>query len=80
MDMETLLPLGKVDPGLDLSDPLDIHKVADQSKLVEEIGYSSVMTEETKDDPFTVLALAANSTEALGIGTAVTITFQEALQ
>ena len=76
MDMETLLPLGKVDPGLRTpSEPLDIHKVADQSRLVEEIGYSSVMTEETKDDPFTVLTLAANSTESLGIGTAVTITF-----
>ena len=76
MDMETLLPLGKVDPGLRTpSDPLNIHTVGEQSRLVEEIGYSAVMTEETKDDPFTILTLAANATTSVGIGTAVTIAF-----
>ena len=76
MDIETLLPLGKVDPGLRAPDqPLDIRSVGSQAKIVEECGYDAVMMEETKDDPFTVLALAAQATTTLGIGTAVTIAF-----
>lgn len=76
MDLETLLPLGKVDPGLRAPEqPLDITTIGEQSKLVEELGYDAVMTEETKDDPFTVMALAAQATKSVGIGTAVAIAF-----
>lgn len=76
MDIETLLPLGKVDPGLRAPDtPLDIRQVGEMAKTVEDCGYNAVMTEETKDDPFTVMALAANATTTLGVGTAVTIAF-----
>lgn len=76
MLVETLLPLGKVDPGLRAPDtPLDIRTIGDQAKLVEEIGFDGLMTEETKDDPFVIMALAAHATSTLKVGTAVTIAF-----
>ena len=79
MKLETLLPLGKVDPGLRASDqPLDISAVADQAKLLEEIGYESLITEETKDDPFIIMGLAAQATHKLGLGTGVAIAFPRA--
>ncbi|MCL4744413.1 MAG: TIGR03617 family F420-dependent LLM class oxidoreductase [Burkholderiaceae bacterium] len=76
MKIETLLPLGKVDPGLRAPDqPLDVGKVADQARLVESLGYDGLMTEETKDDPFVIMALAAHATTTLNVGTAVAIAF-----
>lgn len=58
--VETLLPLGKVDPGLRApATPFDISTVADQARLVEALGYDRLVFEETKDDPFVVLAAAA---------------------
>lgn len=76
MKIETLLPLGKVDPGLRAPDqPLDLGKVAEQARLVESLGYDGLMTEETKDDPFVVMALAAHATTTLKVGTAVAIAF-----
>jgi probable F420-dependent oxidoreductase len=74
--LETLLPLGKVDPGLRTPDtPLDIRTVAEQAAFLEEIGYGGLVVEETKDDPFAVLTLAASATRTLRLGTAVTIAF-----
>lgn len=76
MLIETLLPMGKVDPGLRAPDkPLDIRTIGEQAKLVEECGLDGVFTEETKDDPFVVMALAAQATTTLKVGTAVTIAF-----
>jgi probable F420-dependent oxidoreductase len=76
MRLETLLPLGKVDPGLRAPEiPLDIWSVAADARLLEEIGYGGMVVEETKDDPFTLLTLAAQSTEHLRLGTSVTIAF-----
>jgi probable F420-dependent oxidoreductase len=76
MKVETLLPLGKVDPGLRAPDlPMDIATVGGQAKLVESLGYDGLMTEETKDDPFVVMGLAAQATTTLNVGTAVTIAF-----
>ena len=76
MRLETLLPLGKVDPGLRAPDiPLDIWSVARDAALLEEIGYGGLVVEETKDDPFTLLALAAQATTDLRLGTSVTIAF-----
>lgn len=76
MKIETLLPLGKVDPGLRAPDtPLDIKTIGEQAKLVESLGYDGLMTEETKDDPFVIMALAAQATTTLNVGTAVTIAF-----
>lgn len=76
MKAETLLPLGKVDPGLRTPDtPLDIAAVGSDARLVETLGYDELMVEETKDDPFVIMALAAQATTRLGLGTAVTIAF-----
>ena len=76
MKLETLLPLGKVDPGLRSPEiPLDINLVAEKAQLLESIGYSGLITEETKDDPFIVMALAAQATKTLKLGTGVAIAF-----
>ncbi|NQV22051.1 MAG: TIGR03617 family F420-dependent LLM class oxidoreductase [Rhodospirillales bacterium] len=76
MKIETLLPLGKVDPGLRASGtPLDITTVADDARLVENLGYDGLMVEETKDDPYVLMALAAQATTRLGLGTAVAMAF-----
>jgi probable F420-dependent oxidoreductase len=73
---ETLLPLGKLDPGLRAPDAsLDLGTVAHDARLVEELGYHSLLMEETKDDPFQVLALAAAATERVHVGTSVAIAF-----
>ena len=61
--LETLLPLGKVDPGLRAPEmPLDLHSIAAEARLLEEIGYDGLVVEETKDDPFILLALVAQAT------------------
>lgn len=76
MQLETLLPLGKVDPGLRAPEtPLDLGSVADSARLLEEIGYGGLVVEETKDDPFVIMTLAAQATTRLRLGTAVAIAF-----
>lgn len=76
MRLETLLPLGKVDPGLRAPEiPLDIWSVADSARLLEEIGYDGMVVEETKDDPYAILTIAASATERLRVGTAVAMAF-----
>lgn len=76
MRLETLLPLGKVDPGLRTPEtPLDINTVAQNAKLLEELGYAGLAVEETKDDPFILMALAARATTKLELTTAVAIAF-----
>jgi probable F420-dependent oxidoreductase len=76
VQVETLLPLGKVDPGLRTPDtPLDVRTVAADARRVEAMGFSGLVVEETKDDPFQVLALAAQATKRLRLGTAVAIAF-----
>ena len=76
MRAETLLPLGKVDPGLRAPEaPFDIARAAEDARRVEALGYDALMVEETKDDPFLVCALAAQATTTLGVGTAVAIAF-----
>jgi len=70
------LPLGKVDPGLRATEtPLDITTVGENAALVERLGYDGMVVEETKDDPFVVMALAAQATTTLNLSTAVTIAF-----
>ena len=76
MLLETLLPLGKVDPGLRAPEiPLDLHSIGPDARLLEEIGYDGLVVEETKDDPFILLALAAQTTRTLKLGTSVAIAF-----
>lgn len=76
MKIETLLPLGKLDPGLRTpAAALDITTVYDDARLVEDLGFDRLVVEETKDDPFQVMALAAQATATLGLGTSVAIAF-----
>ena len=76
MFLETLLPLGKVDPGLRAPEtPMDLHAIGADARLLEEIGYGGLVVEETKDDPFILMALAAQATTKLRIGTSVAIAF-----
>jgi probable F420-dependent oxidoreductase len=74
--VETLLPLGKVDPGLRaVETPLDISRVSANARLVEEMGYDGFVTEETKDDPYVIIALAAQATTRLRLTTGVAMAF-----
>jgi probable F420-dependent oxidoreductase len=76
MKIETLLPLGKLDPGLRAAaSPLDITMVAEEARLAEALGYDGIVAEETKDDPFIVLALAAQATRRVSLATTVAIAF-----
>ena len=76
MKLETLLPLGKVDPGLRAAEtPLDISRVGADARLVEEMGYDGLVTEETKDDPYVIMALAAQATTRLRLTTGVAMAF-----
>ena len=76
MRVETLLPLGKLDPGLRASDmPLDIAAVPDLARLVEEVGFDGVAVEETKDDPYQIMALAASTTSRIRLTTAIAMAF-----
>lgn len=76
MLLETLLPLGKVDPGLRAPEvPLDLATIGRDARLLEEIGYEGLVVEETKDDPYVLMALAAQATERLKIGTSVAMAF-----
>ena len=76
MKIETMLPLGKLDPGLHAAAvPLDIGAVAADARHAEALGYDGVLAAETKDDPYIVMALAAQATERVGLATAVAIAF-----
>ena len=76
MKLETLLPLGKVDPGLrEPGTPFDISRVTEDAQLVESLGYDALMCEETKHDPYVITALAAQATTRINVGTAVAIAF-----
>jgi len=55
--------------------PLDVHSIAADAHLLEEIGYDGLVVEETKDDSFILLSLAAQATRTLKLGTSVAIAF-----
>jgi probable F420-dependent oxidoreductase len=76
MRSETLLPVGKVDPGLrDVSLRLDLLKVPALAREAEDLGYDGIASGETKNDPYAPLLLAATSTERARLTTAVVIAF-----
>ena len=79
MKIETQLPLGNLDPGLRAAaGGLDLARVGEEAQFAEVLGYDGIVTEETKDDPFIVLALAAQATERIGLATGVAIAFPRA--
>ena len=76
MKAETLLPLGKLDPGLRAPDvTMDLDRVAEEARLVDALGYHALLMEETKEDPFQVLAIAAANSERVHVGTSVAVAF-----
>ena len=76
MKVETVLPFGKLDPGLRAArDSIDLSKFFDQCELVEELGYNALSVTETKLDPFIQLALGAQATNSVELHTAVAIAF-----
>ena len=79
MKIETQLPLGNLDPGLRAAaGGLDLTRVGEEARLAEALGYSGIVSEETKDDPFVVLTLAAQATQRIGLATGVAIAFPRA--
>ncbi len=73
---ETLLPLGKLDPGLQAPERgLNYDSIGSDAQLVDRLGYYSLLMEETKDDPFQILSLAASQTSRVKLGTSVAIAF-----
>ena len=76
MLVESLLPLGKLDPGLrEPETPLRITDFADGARTAEEAGLNAVLVEETKDDPYQLLALGATTTSTIRLGTSVAMAF-----
>lgn len=76
MRVETVLPLGKLDPGLRAtSEPLDISGFFEGAQRVERIGYDRLTVTETRFDPYVQLALAAQATERIELASAVAIAF-----
>ena len=52
MKIETLLPLGKLDPGVRAADnPMDIGTIGAGATEVEALGYDGLVVEETKEIP-----------------------------
>jgi probable F420-dependent oxidoreductase len=79
LKIETQLPLGALDPGLRAAETrLDLARIGDEAHLAEALGYDGIVCEETKDDPFIVLALAAQATGRIGLATGVAIAFPRA--
>jgi len=74
--IESLLPLGKLDPGLrEPETPLDIRDFARLAAVAEDVGLGAVLVEETKDDPYQLLALGATTTSRIQLGTSVAMAF-----
>jgi probable F420-dependent oxidoreductase len=74
--VETRLPVGKLDPGVRATEAaLDISTVGDEARRAEALGYDGIIAEETKDDPYIVMALAAQATRSVSLATAVALAF-----
>jgi probable F420-dependent oxidoreductase len=56
----------------------DLWRVPAAARRIEALGYSSALAPETNRDPFLPLALAAEHTTRLGLGTSVAIAFPRA--
>jgi probable F420-dependent oxidoreductase len=77
--IETQLPLGALDPGLRASETrLDLARIGAEARLAEALGYDGIACEETKDDPFILLSLAAQATTRINLVTNVAIAFPRA--
>ena len=55
--------------------PANLRQAPSQAAAAEALGFDAVWTSETQHDPFLALALAAEHTRRVGLGTAVAIAF-----
>lgn len=53
----------------------DLNEIPARAKALEEIGYDGLLTAETAHDPFLPLALAAEHTDRIEIGTSIAVAF-----
>src|SRR3974390_3095074 len=76
MEIETVLPLGKVDPGLRRPEQqLDLTTVGADAQKVEALGYDRLLASENKEDPIVTIAVAAERTSTIKLGNSVLIAF-----
>ena len=61
----------KIDGGI----PLDLGRAGDAAREAEQFGYDGVWVPETSRDPFLPLAIAAEHTERIEIGTSIAVAF-----
>ncbi len=61
----------KIDTGL----PMDLTKVADRARTLDEEGWDGALTAETAHDPFLPVLLAAQATERIELGTGIAVAF-----
>ena len=61
----------KIDGGA----PADLAQMPERARALEEAGYDGLLTAETAHDPFLPLALAAEHTERIEIGTSIAVAF-----
>jgi probable F420-dependent oxidoreductase len=55
--------------------PLDLVSVTETARAAEALGFSALWSAETKHDPFLPLALAAEHTTRMALGTAIAVSF-----
>ena len=53
----------------------DLRAVAEEARRAEAIGYGCLWTSETQHDPFLPLAVAANATSSIKLGTSIAVAF-----
>ncbi len=62
----------KIDAGILVPNLLDIPRIA---RAAEEIGFDALWTSETQHEPFLPLAIAAEHTSRIGLGTSIAVAF-----
>jgi probable F420-dependent oxidoreductase len=65
----------KIDAAFGAGDSLDLASVAAHARRAEEIGFDALWSSETQHDPFLPLALAAEHTRRITLGTGIAVAF-----
>lgn len=65
----------QIDTGLGVASSGDIADIVGRARRAEALGYDALWTSETQHDPFLPLALAAEHTSRITLGTAIAVAF-----
>lgn len=65
----------KIDTGFGVSSAGDLHSIIDVAKRAASAGFDALWSSETQHDPFLPLALAAEHTKRIQLGTAIAVAF-----